>query len=169
MNVKILSGSHLKLLAVITMVVDHLAAFWWYAWPEFQTVLFTIGHRAVTPYLLMRLVGRLSFPIFAFLIVEGFRHTHDRKRYGINLAVFAVLSEIPWNLVHGGWTFPVQNIFFTLLLGYLGLCAIERYRERPGAMAGSLIGLLAASILLRPDYGCSGYGFIVCIDFFCFV
>ena len=161
MNVKILSGSHLKLLAVITMVVDHLAAFWWYAWPEFQTVLFTIGHRAVTPYLLMRLVGRLSFPIFAFLIVEGFRHTHDRKRYGINLAVFAVLSEIPWNLVHGGWTFPVQNIFFTLLLGYLGLCAIERYRERPGAMAGSLIGLLAASILLRPDYGCSGYGFIL--------
>ena len=161
MNVKILSGSHLKLLAVITMVVDHLAAFWWYAWPEFQTVLFTVGHRAVTPYLIMRMVGRLSFPIFAFLIVEGFLHTRDRRRYGINLAVFAVLSEIPWNLVHGGWTFPVQNIFFTLLLGYLGLCAIERFRENKGALAASLIGLFVVSIFLRADYGCSGYGFIL--------
>ena len=162
MNVRILSGSHLKLLAVLLMLVDHLAAFWWRTWPEFQTALFTVGSRAVTPYMLMRMVGRLAFPLFAFLIVEGFLHTRNRKRYGINLAVFAVLSEIPWNLVHtGSLLCPSQNVFFTLLLGYLGLCAIERYRERPVVMAGWLIGLLVVSIFLRADYGCSGYGFIL--------
>ena len=162
MNVRFLSGSHLKLLAVLTMLVDHLAAFWWYRLPEFQTELFFVGHRAVTPYVLLRMVGRIAFPLFAFLIVEGFQHTRNRRRYGINLAVFALLSEIPWNLVHSGKLFfPAQNVFFTLLLGYLGLCAIERFREQWKPLLGCLLGLLVVSIFLRADYGCSGYGFIL--------
>lgn len=162
MNARILSGSHLKLLAVVTMLIDHLAAFWFYKLPQFHTVLFTIVHKDVTPLILMRMVGRIALPLFAFLIVEGFIHTRNRRRYGINLAVFAVLSEIPWNLVHCDRVFfPLQNVFFTLLLGYLGLCAIESFKNRKGAMAGALLGLLAVSVLLRADYGCFGYGFIL--------
>ena len=99
---RILSGSALKLLAVVSMLIDHLAAFYWYNVPALQAVWFTIGHMAFTPLILMRIFGRIAFPLFAFLIVEGFVHTRSRKRYGLNLAIFALISEIPWNLVHTG-------------------------------------------------------------------
>ena len=159
---QILSGSGLKIIAVTTMLIDHLAAYYWGQMAFFQTSLLTVGHRSVTLYMLLRLVGRLSFPIFAFLIVEGFLHTRDRMRYGRNLLLFALLSEIPWNLVHSGtWHYPTQNVIFTLLLGYLGLCAIAYYKNDKPRMAGCLLGLLALSVVLRCDYGCSGYGFIL--------
>ena len=163
LNYKILSGSALKLLAVACMLIDHLAAFYWYIDPWYHEALFHIGHKAVTPYFVLRAIGRIAFPIFAFLIVEGFLHTRSRRRYGINLAVFALISEIPWNLVHTGtWLYPGQNVFFTLLLGYVGLCAIEKFAgNKGGYLLGSLLGLLVVSIFLRADYGCSGYGFIL--------
>ena len=111
---------------------------------------------------MMRLVGRLAFPIFAFLIVEGFLRTRSRVRYGRNLLIFALLSELPWNLIHSGtWHYPSQNVFFTLLLGYLGLCALEYFKDDSRRLLASLLGLLVASVLMRADYGCSGYGFIL--------
>lgn len=159
---KCLSGSWLKVLAVLFMLIDHLAAFYLYDAPALQVPFLHILHKTLTPYWLMRLIGRMSFPIFAFLLVEGFIHTHDRKRYGLNLLLFALLSEIPWNLVHfGTWHYSSQNIFFTLLLGYLGLYAIERFKGEPVKLLASLLGLLVASVLLKVDYGCSGYGFIL--------
>lgn len=161
-DLRILTGSHLKLLAILFMVVDHTAAFLWRDAAWANEAFFVVGPREVTPYFLMRCVGRLSFPIFAFLIVEGFLHTRSRRKYGRNLLLFALASELPWNLVHTGTCFyPVQNIFFTLFLGYLGLCALQRFRARPAGQAAALVGLLAASILLRVDFGCSGYGFIL--------
>ena len=159
---KCLSGSWLKVLAVLFMLIDHLAAFYLYDLPTLQVPFLHILHKALTPYWVMRLIGRMAFPLFAFLLVEGFIHTHNRKQYGINLLIFAFLSEIPWNLVHfGTWHYSSQNIFFTLLLGYLGLCAIESYRNDSLRLLASLLALLAASVLLRVDYGCAGYGFIL--------
>ena len=162
MNYRILSGSWLKLIAVVCMLIDHLAAFYLFKLPVMHTELFMLGHHAVTPLLMMRLVGRLAFPIFAFLIVEGFLHTRSRVRYGRNLLIFALLSELPWNLIHSGtWHYPSQNVFFTLLLGYLGLCALEYFKYDSRRLLASLLGLLVASVLMRADYGCSGYGFIL--------
>lgn len=162
MNYRILSGSWLKLIAVVCMLIDHLAAFYLFKLPVMHTELFMLGHHAVTPLLMMRLVGRLAFPIFAFLIVEGFLHTRSRVRYGRNLLIFALLSELPWNLIHSGtWHYPSQNVFFTLLLGYLGLCALEYFKDDSRRLLASLLGLLVASVLMRADYGCSGYGFIL--------
>lgn len=159
---RILSGSALKLLAVVSMLIDHLAAFYWYNNPAFHEAWFHIGHKAITLYFILRLIGRIAFPLFAFLIVEGFVHTRSRKRYGLNLAIFALVSEIPWNLVHTGTLlYPGQNVFFTLLLGFLGLCAIEKYSGNKPYLLGSLLGLLVVSVFLRADYGCSGYGFIL--------
>ena len=159
---QVLSGSWLKLIAIITMLIDHLAHHILRYDDAFMQVLFTIGDRAMTAYFLLRLIGRLSFPIFAFLIVEGFQHTHDRRKYGRNLLVCALLSELPWNLVHTGtWHYWGQNVVFTLFLGFLGLCAMERYAADKRRMALWLIGLLAVSIVLRADYGCIGYGFIL--------
>lgn len=90
---QILSGSWLKLLAVATMLVDHLAAFYWQADPAFQAVWFTIGHRQITPLFIMRAIGRVAFPLFAFLLVEGFVHTRSRFRYGRNLLLYVLRDQ----------------------------------------------------------------------------
>ena len=73
----------------------------------------------------MRLVGRVAFPLFAFMIAEGAVHTRDRRRYALRLFLLALISEIPFNLVAGGtWLFPAdQNTVFTLLLGLLAIWA----------------------------------------------
>ena len=73
----------------------------------------------------MRLVGRVAFPLFAFMIAEGAAHTRDRRRYALRLLLLAVISEIPFDLVAGGtWLFPAdQNTVFTLLLGLLAVWA----------------------------------------------
>ncbi len=73
----------------------------------------------------MRLVGRVAFPLFAFMIAEGAVHTRDRKKYALRLLLLAVISEIPFNLVAGRtWFFPAdQNTVFTLLLGLLAIWA----------------------------------------------
>ena len=149
---QVLSGSWLKVIAVTTMLLDHLAHFYWSRFPAFRQVLFTVAGKDITPYLLARIIGRLAFPLFAFLIVEGFLHTRNRKKYGLNLFVFALISEIPWNLVHSGtWLYPAQNVMFTLLLGYLGLCAVERYKDNWKYLLMSLLALLAVSYLLRAE------------------
>lgn len=161
-NWKCLSGSWIKLLALLSMSMDHFAAFILRANPQMHEALFNIGHTKITAYYLMRLFGRLAFPMFAFLLVEGFVHTKSRKRYGISLLLFALLSELPWNLVHSGTLlYPTQNVFFTLFIGFLGLCAIERYEHSPKELAVSLLTLLATSVFLRADFGISGFGFII--------
>ncbi len=159
---RILSGSWLKVIALVAMLIDHLAFYYLRFDPSFSKPLFMIGDNPINLPVLMNCIGRLAFPLFAFLVVEGFLHTHNRLRYGINLFVFALMSEIPWNLVHSNyWFYPGQNVLFTLLLGYLGLCAIERFSDNRRKQAASLIGLLIVSIFLRADYGYAGYTFIL--------
>ena len=160
-----ISGSLLKLIACASMLVDHTASHVFRGMDWAYYVFFQIGHLEITPYFIMRdVIGRWAFPLFAFLIVEGFLHTHDRKRYGMNLFVFALISEIPCNLVHANKLFwSGQNVFFTLLLGYLGLCVIERYKEDLMKLAMYMIPLFLLSIVLRCDYGCAGFGFILLI------
>ncbi len=77
-------------------------------------------------------VGRLAFPMFAFMAVEGYFHTHSFKRYALRMLVFALLSEIPFDLMYGGtWFYPVhQNVIWTLLIGLLGIRAMEAVREK---------------------------------------
>ena len=129
---------------------------------DMKETLFTIGDKAITLRLIMHYIGRMAFPLFAFLITEGFTHTHDRKKYGINLFIFALISEIPWNLAHTGELFyGRQNVFFTLLLGYIGLCALDHYKNDYKKMTIALASLLGVSLLLRADYTCFGFGFII--------
>ena len=160
----VLSGSALKVLAITAMIIDHTGLF---LVPSGKYVLMHFAGRTLTLYGLMRLIGRIAFPIFAFLLVEGFVHTHDRKKYGFRLFLFALLSEIPWNLaMSGNWLYQRQNVFFTLLLGYLGLWIMQRIRQtedcreqiRDGC---ALIGLAAFSVVFHADYGISGFGFVL--------
>lgn len=155
----ILSGSALKVLAVATMLIDHVGTLL-----ETRPVpLFTAFGRQVTLYFLMRFVGRLAFPIFAFLVVEGYHHTRSRIRYGASLLLFASLSEIPWDLFHNGAWFSLdsQNVFFTLFLGYLGIYAYEYFRDRWFLRALAIVLLLSVSLLLRADYDVTGFCFLL--------
>ena len=154
---RILNGSWLKLIAVVTMLIDHVASV---LLRDCGITLISIAGRSLSLYQAMRYVGRLAFPIYAFLLIEGFLHTSDRKKYGINLFVFALISEIPWNLEHsGGLLYSEQNIFFTLFLGYMAICVVERFRGKK--QVGYLLMLLLITILIRADYGCAGFGFII--------
>ena len=94
-----LSGSALKVIALISMVIDHIA-------------LYLMEHGTVL-YETMRCVGRIAFPVFAFLIAEGFIHTRSRYRYFFTLLGFAVISEIPWYLLNGADR--THNVMFTLV------------------------------------------------------
>ncbi|MCQ2468680.1 MAG: conjugal transfer protein TraX [Ruminococcus sp.] len=152
---KIVSGSMLKLIAVITMLIDHTGS----------VIISCLAEQNAdysALYTLTRTIGRVAFPTYAFLLTEGFVHTHDRKKYGINLLSFALISEIPWNLEHTGKFFwQSQNVFFTLFLGFLGMYCCERYKNDGKKLALSLSALLVVSVILKSDYGCLGYTYIL--------
>lgn len=156
---RIFSGSALKCLAMFSMLIDHTAS---NLLAKNPIVIWRSGNYYLTLYRLMRDFGRLAFPIFAFLLAEGFLHTRSRKRYGTSLFLFALISEIPWNLEHTGTLhYEKENVFFTLFLGFLALCAIDRFRENIKLQILSLLALFIIALNLRADYGVAGFGLIV--------
>ena len=94
---------------------------------------------------------------------EKVLHTHDRFKYGRNLLIFACISEIPWNFAQNGTLLfaDKQNVFFTLFLGYLAFCLIDRFKENPTMQLVSMLALLAVSYFLKADYGYKGYVFLL--------
>ena len=140
---KYISGSWLKAIAMLSMLIDHIAYY----------------YGCDNPYLyeLMRTVGRIAFPTFAFLLAEGFVHTRNRQKYLISLFAFALLSEIPWMLLnHDG----SHNVIFTLLAGILGLHVIENSKSHwITAICVTLIGL--ATIFSDTDYSWRGFGLVL--------
>ncbi|MBO4359857.1 MAG: TraX protein [Eubacteriaceae bacterium] len=157
---QILDGSMLKLIAVVTMLIDHTAVF---LMQNNTTVLLRVSGYTLTLYTLMRTIGRISFPIYAFLLAEGYLHTRDVRQYSLNLLLFAILSEIPWNLEHTGtYLYPSsQNVFFTLFLGLAGIWVMDRFRDDIRRQAPLLLGLLLMTFLIKSDYGCRGFAFIL--------
>ena len=156
-----LSGSALKLIAVVAMFIDHCGVCFE---PLLRSPRLTLLGLTVTPYLALRFVGQLAFPIYCFLLAEGFRHTRDRGRYALRLLLFALLSELPFNLFRSGaLLFDNQNVFFTLLLGYMGLWALEAFRREPAKQLLGIAAFFAAACFLNADYGWSGYLFILLI------
>ena len=112
-NQKGLSSFTLHLLAMSFMLCDHLWA-----------TLFI-------QYDLLTSIGRIAFPIFAFLIAEGAYHTHDLKKYIQRLFAFALISELPFNLMYSGsMIYPFhQNVLWTFLIALIGIYYMERLRE----------------------------------------
>ncbi len=116
-----LTSFHLKLIAIITMTIDHVGA-----------GLFPYANMDGVPYL--RVIGRLAFPIFCFLIVEGFFHTRNVKKYMYRLFLFALLSELPFDLLFNdsGNLFAMQNVFCTLFIGLVMIYAIDQTYKKWG-------------------------------------
>ena len=152
-----LSGSTLKLIAVITMLIDHIGAFILSDLPAGEIVLIATGDFTFTVYNAFRLVGRTAFPIYCFLIAEGAVHTRNRIRYGCNLLIFACISEIPWNLIHAdSLLYERQNVFFTLLFGYLCICVYDLLSDMPLPCAAAMLLVLLSGQQLQADYGIVG-------------
>lgn len=151
-----LSGTQLKGIALCSMLVDHLAALVLAFWIRPAGLPEESGWHLF--YRILRAAGRPAFPIYAFLLVEGFRHTRAPRRYLARLTAFALISEIPYDLAYRNrpaeWT--VQNIFFTLAIGLAVLLLLEHFRERPLLRAASLAGGCLAALLLRTEYDMFG-------------
>lgn len=150
-----LDSTALRLLAILFMVLDHLWA------------------TVVPGNLWLTCVGRLAFPIFAFQLCEGYRHTSDYRRYRRRLLVFALLSEIPFNLFYAGSViFPFhQNVLFTLLLGLLAIRQADMLRREEGIKKKSLrclalLLIFAGGAVLFPDYGLMGVMTVLCFFVF---
>ncbi len=161
---KILDGSILKLIAIITMLIDHLALIL-LSNEDFATeALLTIGSKQISIYFILRRIGRLAFPIFCFLIAQGFLHTKNLKKYLLNLFVFAIASEIPFNLMVGGkfLYFGKHNIYFTLLLGVIALWVIDNINDSFKKYL-FLALIIATAIILKVDYGQTGVMLIILI------
>ena len=135
MKIQPLSQEGLKLIACVTMLLDHMGA-----------VLFP-------EQLWLRIIGRIAFPIYCFLLAEGAHYTKNPIRYGLRLLIGLLLAEIPFDLVHGGLSFHQQNVMFTLLLGFLAILSVKHLSGSMRLLA--LLPIIAAE-LLRTDYGAMG-------------
>ena len=133
MDRKFLSSAHLKWIAIITMFIDHIGA----SLIETNYQYMPAEHLALVKQIdyWIRAVGRLAFPLFIFMLIEGFFYTHSRARYLGRLLLFAAISEIPFDLaffvrrdeLDAGifYTMNYQNVFFTLVLGMIAMICME--------------------------------------------
>ncbi len=168
-----LSGNALKIIAAVTMFIDHIGAVVIEGGLLQNVMGLSLSDLAMLPTqffwwkvnLVLRLIGRVAFPVFAFLLVEGFLHTRNVKKYGIRLLLFGVLSEIPFDLsiFHTPFYWGYQNIFFTLFFALLALAAVRKYENdktlwKAIAAAALCCGCAA---MLHSDYGAFGVAFVV--------
>lgn len=166
-RLRFLSGSGLKLIAIISMFIDHLALILAPALPFMVTPLFSFMGKQITVYFLMRRIGRLAFPIYCFLIGEGYAHTRDHVRYALRLLIFAVVSEIPFNLMLRKTLFAPdhQNVFFTL---FLGVVLIHIYKNVKTSLPKllAMLAVLVVTLQLNADYGVNGVVLILLLYIF---
>ena len=125
-----LSSFTLHLLAMVLMLGDHLWA-------------------TIFPYLnWLTCLGRIAFPIFAFMIVEGYFHTRNFKKYILRMLAFALVAEVPFDLVYGSMAFyPFhQNVLWTFLIALLLIHWVEKTKQQQNRMKSALV--LAAAFLV---------------------
>lgn len=142
---KPLNGAHLKWIASISMLIDHIGA--------------VLVSPLTSMYWNMRLIGRLAFPLYCFLLVEGFGHTSNKLKYARNLFIFSLLSEIPFDLAfnHAFLEFSHQNVFITLFIGFLMMLVNEHWeKDMPWLPFISLIFFGYLNAFLSADYGFYG-------------
>lgn len=145
---QIISSDILKIVAIVSMLIDHVAAGlipFQYATKDYPFGLDKDGLTML--YNVMRNIGRLAFPIFCFLLVEGFMYTRSRSKYLRNLLIFAFISEIPFDLclvdsynvsfltlsdIPGKMQdfMADQNVYFTLAIGLIAIWVMDSFWKK---------------------------------------
>lgn len=145
-----MSASVLKLIAIVTMVIDHIGFIFF---PQYQ---------------ILRYIGRVSLPLFMFLLAEGFFYTKNVWKYALRLAIFAVASEIPHDLFTKGviLEFQSQNIMLELLLALLALICVRKMTEGKYLFALGIPAAFVLSQVLNFSYGF--YGILMAVLFYMF-
>lgn len=133
-----LSQEGLKLIACVTMLIDHIGA-------------------VLMPYnLVLRMIGRIAFPIYCFLLAEGAHYTKNPRRYVLRLGIGAVLSELPFDFAFSGQVdWLSQSVMVTLLLGVLALLCMKKIHGLFGKLL-VLLPFVVCGELLCTDYGGAG-------------
>ena len=147
----------LHILAMLFMLCDHL---WATLFPAQEW---------------MTCVGRLAFPIFAFMIAEGCYYTSNVKKYMLRLFLFAIISEIPFNLIMGSSVFyPFhQNVLWTFLLGVLSIQIIEKAKKKQKKWISFFVVCLVLLMdfllgtITMVDYNAAGILTVLLFYFFC--
>ncbi len=159
----------LKIIAICSMFLDHGMKL--FAYP-IKAMLYSVTQQvAVTEILFLLLIGfgRVAFLLFGFQIAEGVRYTHDIQGYWKRLAIFALLSEIPYQMMVSSIQtgeilvqFCFQNVFMTLLLGAVACGLFRQMMQRCNVqMAGvAVFACIAMAFLLHTDYGGMGVLYI---------
>ena len=168
------SGTALKTIACITMLVDHIGASCIEAGiltPGLDVG--TLSQDTLSAYplyrldMVLRFTGRLAFPLFCFLLVEGFIHTHDIKRYVQRLLLFGLVSEVPFDLAFFRTPFAPQhqNVYWTLALGVLAMAGLKRFEKENGLPGWQGLvwagGCAALALAASTDYHAIGV-LIIC-------
>lgn len=139
----------IKIIACVTMIFDHIK----YAIP--------LTNNFITEYM-----GRISFPLFAFLITEGYTHTKDLKKYYKRLIIFALISQIPFMLFRTlVGEYRLLNVLFTLLLGLIAIMIYEKIDKKYISIPLVLLIIYLGKIM-RVDYGWYGVATVFIIYVF---
>lgn len=173
-GVRGIAGSTLKLIAIVTMLIDHVAATILARIMQQQGIDMYIMGGSTEPiailYTVMRLIGRLAFPIFIFLLIEGLEHTRNQWNYLLRLVLFAIVSELPFDFalnldmeqIMAGQLLEwgSQNVFFTLSIGLFAIIGIKAVQatELPlwiqlVGKAGIAVAAMLVAYFLHTDYG----------------
>lgn len=152
-----ISQETLKLIACLAMLIDHFGA----------TVLLTLPIAQLdTLYYACRMIGRLAFPIYCFLLAEGMGHTRNPMKYILRLAVGILLAELPFDLLfEGGFTWNYQSVMITLTLGAVMLLCMQKTQKRWQKVLLILPFAILAE-LAKSDYGAGGIVMIAVFGLF---
>ena len=156
MKKKSMSADVLKWIAILTMFIDHMGA----AVVE-KTNIYLLPYGKMLDYVL-RFIGRLAFPIFCFLLVEGFYHTRNRQKYLCNLLIFAILSEIPFEMSFlGEIVIGFRNVYWTLAIGLVMMIVLGKIPQISDVKSNlyTIFAVAAFAVLaefLHTDYGAVG-------------
>ena len=165
-----LSGNMLKLIAMITMIIDHIGAViletgvMQYQNEAVNSAIMSTswGNTMNTITFITRMIGRISFPIFCFLIVEGFLHTNNIKKYLFRIGLFAFISQVPFSMALFNTYFDLSylNVLFTFFIGIVMLIFLKKF-EKNYLIQGLIVSLGGAlAYLFKTDYDFIGILFI---------
>lgn len=164
-----INSSALKIMAMILMLIDHIGAL--IVLPYMMTVTdYELYQRLHSLYDILRLIGRVAMPIFVYQLVLGNRFTKNKSRYILNILIFTLISEIPYNFLLSDSIIDIkdQSIMWALLLGALMMACLDLVNKEKVSIIYSMLIVLITCVIayfIRSDYGFSAIILIASIYF----